>query len=66
MAPAMAFLTASLSAAGHMDDAKGSAQALRDRFPAFSLAGYRSQSIFRNPDDTDRVIDALRNAGLPD
>jgi len=49
-----------------MDDAKGSAQALRDRFPAFSLAGYRSQSIFRNPDDTDRVIDALRNAGLPD
>lgn len=65
-APALVFRTASHGASGQMEEAKASAQALLDFFPAFSLAGFRSLSMFKNPDDTERLIGALREAGLPE
>ena len=64
--PALAFRTASYSAAGHMEEAKESAQALLNFFPAFSSARFRMLHMFKNPDDTERVISALRQAGLPE
>ena len=64
--PALAFRTASYSAAGYLEEAKESAQALLNFFPAFSLARYRMLHMFKNPGDTERVIAALRKAGLPE
>jgi adenylate cyclase len=64
--PALAFRTASYSAAGYDEEAKVSAQALLDFFPGFSLAQVRMLYMFKNPDDTERVIGALRKAGLPE
>ncbi|MFQ5954079.1 MAG: adenylate/guanylate cyclase domain-containing protein [Kiloniellales bacterium] len=64
--PALAFRTASFSAAGHVEEAKASAQALLDFFPAFSLARFRMLYMFKNPEDTKRVIAALRKVGLPE
>jgi hypothetical protein len=64
--PAIAFRTASLSAAGRIEEAKESAQALLDFFPAFSPARFPMLRMFRNPDDRERVIAALRKAGLED
>jgi adenylate cyclase len=64
--PALVFRTASYSAAGHIEEAKESAQALLNFFPAFSLARYRMLRLFKNPADTERIVDALRKAGLPE
>jgi TolB-like protein len=64
--PALAFRTASYSAAGYMEEAKESAQALLDFFPAFSLTRFPMFHLFKDPADTQRLIDALRQAGLPD
>jgi len=64
--PALAFRTASYSAAGQMEEAKASAKVLLNFLPAFSLARFRMLHMFKNPADTERVIWALRNVGLPD
>ena len=64
--PALAFRTASYSAAGCMEEANESAQALLNFLPDFSLARFRMLHMFKYPDDTERVIDALRKAGLPE
>jgi hypothetical protein len=62
----LALRTAAYSAAGRKDEAKESAQALLSFVPDFSLSRYRMLKMFRDPDDTKRVLDALRTAGLPD
>jgi tetratricopeptide (TPR) repeat protein len=65
-APALTFRTAAYSAAGQIEEAKASAQALLTFFPTFTLAHYRMLHLFKNPDDTERLIDVLRKAGLPE
>jgi adenylate cyclase len=65
-APALTFRTAAFAAAGHVEEAKTSAQELLTFFPAFSLARYRMLYLFKKPEDTDRIIAALREAGLPE
>jgi TolB-like protein len=64
--PALAFRTASYSAAGYMEEAKESAQALLDFFPTFSLTRFPMFYLFKDPADTQRLIDVLRQTGLPD
>jgi adenylate cyclase len=64
--PALTFRTASYSATGRMAEAKGSAQALLDYLPGYSLSRYRLLHMFKNPEDTERMIAALRKAGLPE
>ena len=64
--PALAFRTAAYSAAGEIEEAKKSAQALLNFSPDFSVSGFRMPHIFKNKDDSERVFSALRNAGLPD
>ena len=49
--PALVFRTASYSAVGYIEEAKTSAKALLNFFPAFSLARYRMLHIFKNPED---------------
>jgi adenylate cyclase len=65
-APAVAFRTAAYCAAGQMEEAKESAQALLSFFPGFSLARFRMLHMFKNPEDTERIIGALRKAGVPE
>jgi adenylate cyclase len=64
--PALAFRTASYSAVGQMEKAKESAQALLNFLPAFSMARFRMLHMFKNSDDTKRLIGALRKVGLPE
>ncbi len=64
--PAFAFRVASYSAAGHKEDARELGQALLNVFPDFSVSGFRMLYLFKNPDDTQRAIGALREGGLPD
>ena len=65
-APALMFRTASYSAAGRREEAKESAQALLNFYPAFSLSGYRMLYLFKDRGVTNRLINLLREAGLPD
>lgn len=64
--PALTFRTASLSATGRMAEAKNSAQVLLDFFPAYSISKYRLLHMFKNPEYSQRMIAALRKAGLPE
>jgi tetratricopeptide (TPR) repeat protein len=64
--PAIAFRTASYSAAGYREEAKAAAQALLSFYPGFSLAGFRMAYLFRKPEVTERLLNALREAGLPE
>jgi hypothetical protein len=49
-----------------MEEAKESAQALLDFSPSFSLTRFPMFQLFKNPADTERLIGALRKAGLAD
>lgn len=64
--PALAFRTASFIAAGYSEEANRSAQELLAFFPAFSLSRFRMFYLFKKSGDTERLIGALRKAGLPD
>lgn len=65
-APQLTYHAASLVAAGHVEEAKVLASKLLEVLPGFSLAQYRLFYMFKNPDDTERVVGALRKAGLPE
>jgi len=62
--PALAFCTASYSAAGYMEEAHASARALLNFYPMFSVTKFRFLYLFNNSEVTARVVDALRKAGL--
>ena len=48
------------------EDAKAEAAEVLRIDPKFSLESYRKGRLYKNPEDLDRVIDALRKAGLPE
>jgi hypothetical protein len=58
--------TVSYSATGRMAEAKEPEQALLGFLPGYSLSRYRLLHMFKNPEDTERMIAALRKAGLPE
>jgi adenylate cyclase len=64
--PALAFRAAAYSAAGRMEEAQASALELLDFFPAFSLQQFRMLQMFKHADNRERIIVALRKAGLPE
>lgn len=64
--PALAFRTACFSASGRMTQAKEAAHTLLGFLPGFSLSRYRLLHMFRSPEISERIITALRNAGLPE
>jgi tetratricopeptide (TPR) repeat protein len=59
-----AFLTASYSELGREDEAKAMARELLKRHPKFSVKTWKYARVYKNPEDTQRLLDALRRAGL--
>jgi len=59
-----AFLTAAYSEAGRGDEAKAMAQQLLKWHPKFSLLSWKLARTYKNPEDTERLLNALRKAGL--
>ena len=46
--------------------AKEMAQQLLKRHPKFSLSSFNLARTYKNPEDSERLLNALRKAGLPD
>jgi Flp pilus assembly protein TadD len=61
---ALAFWTASCIEAGRVDDAESKARQPLEFAPQFSISGFRFAHLLKNRDDTDRMVNALRQAGL--
>jgi tetratricopeptide (TPR) repeat protein len=57
-------LTATYSAMGRMEDARAQAAEVLRINPKFSLERWAKTLRYKDPDDADRYIDALRKAGL--
>ena len=60
------FLTAAYSELGRNDEAKAMAQQLLKRHPKFSVSSWKYARTYKNPEDTERLLNALRKAGLPE
>ncbi|WFP61331.1 BTAD domain-containing putative transcriptional regulator [Mesorhizobium sp. WSM4904] len=61
------YLTAWAAMSGDMETARWAAQKLLAAQPDFTIERYRSLPIFRNtPEWADRVVEALKQAGLPE
>ena len=52
--------------AGNQEAARQSVRTLRGLFPSYTLAAYREYELLQNKEDLDRVLAALREAGLPE
>jgi tetratricopeptide (TPR) repeat protein len=63
---ALILLAASESAAGRLDKAKAALDKFLAPRPAYTLRHYASGEFFKNPEDLNRVLEALRKAGLPE
>jgi tetratricopeptide (TPR) repeat protein len=59
-----AFLAAAYSELGRDDEAKAMARQLLERHPNFSVTSWKFASVYKNPEDTERLLNALRKAGL--
>jgi adenylate cyclase len=63
---ALILLAASESAAGRSDKAKAALARFLEPRPSYTLKVYAHGEFYKNPEDLNRVLDALRKAGLPD
>lgn len=63
---ALILLAAAQSGAGRLSEAKAALTKFLEPRPAYTLRHYGSGEFYKNPDDLDRVLDALRQAGLPE
>jgi len=59
-----AFLTAAYAELGRDDEAKEMAQQLLERNPNFSLSSWEYARTYKNSEDTERLLNALRKAGV--
>jgi hypothetical protein len=55
-------LAAAYAKLGRSEDATHSAAAVLRHYPFFEIDSYGS--VFRNPDDRDKIVEGLRQAGL--
>ncbi|MDG4885534.1 BTAD domain-containing putative transcriptional regulator [Mesorhizobium sp. WSM4884] len=61
------YLTAWAAMSGDMETARWASQKLLAAQPGFTIERYRSLPVFRNtPEWADRVVEALKQAGLPE
>jgi adenylate cyclase len=58
------FVIASYSMLGRIDEAKEHVQQLLKINPTFSLSSWSYGRMYKRPDDSERLFDALRKAGL--
>ncbi|HXF53083.1 MAG TPA: adenylate/guanylate cyclase domain-containing protein [Hyphomicrobiaceae bacterium] len=63
---ALVLLAAAASAAGRDDEARRALSKFLTPRPAYTLKHYSAGEFYKNPSDLQRVLEALRNAGLPD
>jgi tetratricopeptide (TPR) repeat protein len=63
---ALILRAASESAAGRLDKAKAALDKFLAPRPAYTLRHYAGGEFFKNPEDLNRVLEALRRAGLPE
>jgi adenylate cyclase len=64
--PALAFRSAAYAMDGQLEAARESAQELLNFFPAFTISNFRMPQMFRNSTDSERIVSALRDIGLPE
>lgn len=50
---------------GRLDEARATAREILQLNPKFTVTKYASALTYRNPEHTDRALNALRSAGLP-
>ncbi|MFC1580205.1 tetratricopeptide repeat protein, partial [Thermodesulfobacteriota bacterium] len=60
----LAFLAASYSEIGKEKEARATAQRLLKINPKFTLKSWRYARVYKNPEDTERLLNALHKAGL--
>jgi len=63
---ALILLAAAQSSAGRLGEAKAALAKFLEPRPAYTLRHYASGEFYKNTEDLDRVLDALRKAGLPE
>ena len=63
---ALVLLAASESAAGRLDKARSALARYLEPRPFYTLSHYARGEFYKNPDDLNPVLDALRKAGLPE
>lgn len=63
---ALILLAAAQSGAGRLSEAKAALTKFLEPRPAYTLRHYASGEFYKSPGDLDRVLDALRKAGLPE
>ncbi len=59
-------LAVSYTLSGQDDMAKASIRQLLNLFPGFSIEFFKKSSLYKNPDQLDRFVQAYRKAGLPE
>ena len=59
-------LAASNVARGNLDHARDAATRVRDLDPSFKLSNFAATQPYRDPNDLERLLDRLRQAGLDD
>ena len=64
--PPRAFLAASYSEAGETAKAARAGRQVLKFFPNFSVSKWPFLRLFKNSEDRDRIINALKMAGLPE
>lgn len=52
--------------AGQTDDARAEVAKALERAPGLAAAGFRRSLLYKDPAESDRILDALRSAGLPE
>jgi tetratricopeptide (TPR) repeat protein len=62
----LAFLAASYAELGRLDEARATVAKIREKNPDATLDVVRSVWAFRYEADTERLLGALRKAGLPE
>jgi Flp pilus assembly protein TadD len=63
---ALILLAAAHSSAGRLDEAKAALVKFLEPRPAYTLSHYAGGEFYKKPEDLNRVLDALREAGLPE
>ena len=64
--PAYAGLAVTYSLSGQVKNAKTAVKELLNLFPDFSIEYAKKNTLYKKQDRLDRVVEALRKAGLPE
>jgi adenylate cyclase len=60
------WLAATYAQLGWTAEAKAEAAELLRMNPCFTIATWKATAVYKNPDDTEHLLDGLRKAGLPE